>query len=413
MSKSFLKGLEQACRALTKSTGDRSGGLVCVVIDHYSDLRDRLGFTGLVELDSQLQNLLRGQFGKKTRLFSPGLMEFVALVKQTDGEGLKRHASELFEQLNHHDFACRDGSVAITVSMTVCPLDMRFPDPDRMLVEVVKSAESLSRGGGHQWVEIHPSLSAGQASADDRQMLALLMESLRKDGLKVVFQLLLPANDDPIRSFQMLPRLRATGGSLLVAADFLPVAQKAGLLGTIDRWMLNHAMRIIGQQNEDREFRLFVNQSSELLALPERREKLARQLETGPDIRGKLVLDFQLADAMANLEGAEALLDLASKNGIQLCLSKFDDHSNVDLLVERLRSDYLRLSPDLVHRLAEGEDLSRDLSTLTEPLRKQGTRLIAPMIEDAAAMAILWKSGVDYLQGNMIQEAEEDLRLTD
>lgn len=411
--KSFLKGLEQAYTALSNSTGDRAGGLICVVVDHYEDLRERLGYRGLIELDDQLHQLLIDRFGKKPGLFSPGLMKAVALVGQTDAQGLKQLATELFEELNHHDFPFREESVAVTVSMTACCLDMRFGDADRMLIEVIKSAESLSRAGGNQMIEIHPCLSARQASADDRQMLGLLMESLRKDDLQVVFQLLLPASDDPVPSFQMLPRLQTTGGSLVVAAEFLPVATRAGLLGTIDRWMLNHAIRVIDQQQENRELRLFINQSSALLTDGQRRQKLAQKLESSPDIRGMLVLDFHLADVMANVKGAEALLDLGRKYGVQVCFSKFDDHSNIDLLVERLSCDYVRLSPDLVHRMAEGEDLGDDLGKLTGPLRKRGIRLIAPMIEDAAVMASLWKSGVDYLQGNMIQEAEEDLRLVD
>ncbi len=411
--KSFLKRLEQACRALPDSTGDRAGGLICVVIDHHSKLRERLGYRGLVELDEYFRKFLLDHFGKMPGLFSPGLMEAVALVEKVDAEGLKQQASDLFRELNHLDFPCRDERVSVTVSMTVCPLDMRFSDSDRILVEVIRNAESLSRGGGNQWVEIFPSLSARQASGDDRRMLALLMESLRKDELQVVFQPLLSAGGDPVRNFQMLPRLRTTGSNLLVAAEFLPVARKSGLLGTIDRWMLRHAMRIIEQQNDDREIRLFINQSGELLADAGRREKLASQLETGPDIRGNLVFDFQLADVMVNLKGVEEMLQLGCKNGIEICFSRFDEHSNIDLLAERFRCDYLRLAPDFVLRLAEDEDLGRDLGKLTEPLRKAGTRLIAPMIEDAAVMASLWKLGVDYLQGNMIQKAEQDLRLAD
>ncbi len=410
---SFLKGLDQACRALSDSTGDRAGGLICVVIDHHNDLRERLGYRGLLELDGHLKTLILKRFGKKSGLFMPRLLEAVVLVDQMDAEGLNQQASELFRELNHHDFPFGDELVSVTVSMTVCPLDMRFADTDRMLVEVVGNAESLSLDGGNKLVEIYPSLSARQASGDDRQMLALLMESLRRNDLKVVFQAILSAGGDPVRNFQMLPRLRTSGGDLLAAAEFLPVATNSGLLGTIDRWMLHHAIRIIDQQNEDRELRLFINQSSELLVDADRRGKLASQFETGPDIRGNLVLDFQLADVLVNLKGTEELLHLVSKYGIGICFSRFDDHSNIDLLVERFRCDYLRLAPGFVQQLAKGEDLARELSTLTEPLRKRGTRLIAPMIEDAAVMSSLWKSGVDYLQGNMIKVAEEELRLVD
>jgi len=410
--KTFFKKLDQAWRVLAGANGGQAGGVVYVAIDQHDDLRERLGFRGLIELDEQLRLLVREHFDTVPAMFAPGLTRIVALVRQIDAAELEKAASELFRALQQHDFPCRDESISVTVSVAACPLDLRFSDPDQMLAELLGKGESLSRDGGNQVAQIYPSSTARQVSGDDRQILVLLIEALRKDGLQVVFQPLMSARGDVVRNFQMLPRLRTSDGDLLVAAEFLPVATKAGLLGTIDRWMIRHAVHMIGQQGDECQFRLFISQSSELLTDVERRKSLARQMEKAPDIRGNLVLDFQLGDAMTNLKGTESMLRLVNRYGIEICFSRFDDCSNIDFLVERFRCDYLRLAPEFVKRLGEDENLAHEMDERTEPIRQQGTRLIAPMIEDAATMASLWKSSVDYLQGNMIQEAEEFLRLS-
>ena len=38
-----------------------------------------------------------------------------------------------------------------------------------------------------------------------------------------------------------------------------------------------------------------------------------------------------------------------------------------------------------------------------------GLRVIGPSVEDPRAAAALWSSGIDYLQGNLVQEPEHAL----
>lgn len=409
----FLQALDESFQALTENSGDDAGGLVCVTIDHWHELRDRFGYRGLFELRGQVRDLLVSGLDESPPLFMPDQSTVVVLLGGADRGPLMPWGESLFETLNHQEFPLEDEVVAITATVTVCPMDLRFSDANTMLVATVRRAERLSSSGGHELAEVHPGLSAKEATADEKRMLALLMESLRTSSIRVVYQALLPASGDQVHSFQMLPRLKTDDGQLVAAADFLSIARSANLLGTIDRWMLTHAIEVASGPASDREMRLFINQSSELLADSKRRDWLASQLDHCADIRGKLVLDFQLTDAMANMKGTEALLSMARSFGVEVCFSRVDEHSNWNLLTGKLRCEYLRMAPTFVTRLAASEDLERDLDQLVGPVRKQGTRIIMPMIEDEGAVAHLWRSGVDFLQGNLIQAAEETLQFND
>jgi EAL domain-containing protein (putative c-di-GMP-specific phosphodiesterase class I) len=235
---------------------------------------------------------------------------------------------------------------------------------------------------------------------------------LRNDSIRVVFQPLLPTSGEDVQSFQMLPRLRNPKGGLIPAAEFLPIAHSAGLVPTLDRWMLTAAIQMLERRYRDQPIRLFLSQSEALLAEAERRERLAGQLEAASHLKGRLVLDFRLADAMAHLNGAEALIGALRKAGIEVCFSMVDSHSNWSLLTTRLNCDYVRMAPDFVRSLAASPNLERDLEALSTPARAAGIKIILPMIEDADAAATLWRKGVDYLQGNLIQAAEETIQLS-
>jgi EAL domain-containing protein (putative c-di-GMP-specific phosphodiesterase class I) len=409
----FLKTLEKRFQAFSDSSAQDAGGLICVQLDHVRDLRERHGYSGLLDLRNQATELVVNRLGKKPPLFHPDAASVVLMLSKLSPQALETEARESFKQLEQHEFSLEDEVMALTVSLSFCPFDPRFSNGDQALVAALARLESIAAQGGNEVAMVTASHSVSQADGKQKQMLNLLMEALRTDSIRVVYQPFLSTGNDSVRGFQMLPRLKANDGSLITAAEFLPAARAANLLGTLDRWMLSHAVDVLEEHGSGRAIRLFISQSGELLADEKRRERLIKQLDSGTDIRGKLVLDFRLSDATSHLKGTEALIEEANRLGVEVCISQVDDHSNWDLLAGRLRANYLRMAPAYVARLVDSDDLEKDIDRFTSPLRKLGTRIILPMIEDPEAAAILWRCAVDYLQGNLIQQAEESLRLTD
>jgi EAL domain-containing protein (putative c-di-GMP-specific phosphodiesterase class I) len=415
--KKFLKSLNLAFSSLTRTSPEKSskiaGGLICVLIDHWQDLREQFGYDGLFALRAQIMSLVKPVLGDNPSLMILSESGLVALVPCSDNRSLSEVGDTLFRLIADHEFSLKDDSIALTVSLSFCPFDFRFADAARMLVEAVRQAEGLREKGGNGQVEVWAKITASQASNDDQQMLRRLMQALRSDSVRVVFQPLLPTRGDSMRSYQMLPRLQTHDGELLAAAMWLPLAKAANLVSTLDRWMLTRAIHLVDKRFRNQQLRLFISQSGERLANREARQKLVRQLKSASDLGGRLVLDFKLTDAMAHLKGAEEIIKLSKRQGFGICLSMIDDHSNWELLTGRLRCEYLRMAPNLARNLVSSDQLETDLGQMTAPARKLGVRVIMPMIEDADTAAYLWRSDVDYLQGNMIQAAEETLRFAD
>jgi len=300
--------------------------------------------------------------------------------------------------------------VAITVSLAHARFDHRFTQVDELLVPLVRRVEHIERDGGNALAAVRPGISASKAKSSSDHMLSLLMEALRMDSIKVVFQPLLATRGrETTESYQMLPRLASGDGKLIAAAEFLPIAREAALLPVLDRWMTVHASRLLRGPFADRDARLFINQSDALLADSERRQWLSRHLASEAELAGRLVLEIPLEDAMAHLRGAAQLLEIAREHEIGVCLSHVDEHSRWDLLTRELAVNFVRMSPDFVARLTQDPSLEERFQELSEPVRAQGVRTIMPMIEDPQTAASMWRSGADLMQGNMIQEPEDSI----
>jgi EAL domain-containing protein (putative c-di-GMP-specific phosphodiesterase class I)/GGDEF domain-containing protein len=408
------KLLRQLPKMMEKGSEARCGGAILISVDRATLLRDQLGYTGLnklvKELSSQVKSVLsdlRVDDFEITRF--DGVCLFL-ILPEAAAEVLKDSAREIFSSLSDRIYDVGEDSVALTLSLSYACFDYRFRNVDEQLMALVHRAEAIDVSGGNNVGEAKPGITAAKASSSSDHMLALLMEALRTNSLRVVFQPLLATSGKAgTESYQMLPRLVADDGRLVVAADFLPMAREAALLPVLDRWMVIHASRLLRGPFVDQRVRLFINQSDALLVEPDRREWLARHFASEPGLAGRLVLEIGLEDGMAHLRSATELIKICRDHDIGVCLSRVDEHSRWMLFEGELEPDYLRMSPDLVQRLKNDRELEKTFMNLAAPARERGVGIIMPMVEDQEAAASIWRTGADFMQGNLIQAPADSI----
>jgi len=388
------------------------GGVILVGLDRARTLRDQLGFSGLHVLLERLAEHIVQALGGAGQCIRFDWQSLLIIAPEMSASELGDSAEALYSSLADRSYEAGDDEVALTVSLAYARFDHRFTNADELLLPLVRRVECLAQEGGNALAEVRPGISAAKAISSSEHMLALLMDALRTDSIKVVFQpLLATSGRESVDSFQMLPRLAAGDGSLLAAAEFLPLAREAALLPVLDRWMTVHASRLLRGPLSGRSVRLFINQSEALLADAERRDWLCRQVESEGCLAGHLVLEIQLEDAMAHLRSAVHLIEMAHDVGVEICLTQIDEHCRWSLLSGELKVDYLRMSPGFVNRLATDPSLEKRFLQLSEAVRERGVRIIMPMIEDSQTAAIMWRSGADFMQGNMIQAPEDSIAI--
>ncbi len=402
--------LEHLHDAMSAGSRDGRGGAVMIRLDRASTLRDQLGFSGLSKLGAGMAERIEGAHDGRLEVWRFGWASVLVILPDVPGDSVATLAESLFTTLTDQVYALGDDEVALTVSLAHACFDHRFTTVDELLLPLVRQIEALAGQGGNSMAAVRPGISARQALDSSDHMLGLLMEALRTDSIKVVFQpLLSTSGQDRKESYQMLPRLAAGDGKLIAAAQFLPLARQAALLPVLDRWMTVHALRLLRGPLKSRPVRLFINQSEAIVADADRRDWLAGHLASEPALAGRMVLEVPIEDAMTHMKGAAALLALAREHEIGVCLSHVDEHSRWPLLSGELKADYVRMSPTFVARLSRSSTLEKRFMGLSETVRECGVRIIMPMIEDTQTAASMWRSGADYMQGNMIQAPEDSI----
>ena len=97
-----------------------------------------------------------------------------------------------------------------------------------------------------------------------------------------------------------------------------------------------------------------------------------------------------------------------SGNGVQLCLGQYEHTPDASRLLEELPLGFIKLAPKYV--AADVTQALRDeLRVLSDRAHRFDIQVIGHRVEDAKTASSLWLSGIDFIQGNLVQSPADEL----
>ena len=78
-------------------------------------------------------------------------------------------------------------------------------------------------------------------------------------------------------------------------------------------------------------------------------------------------------------------------------------------LLQHVPVDYLKVASKYVGPSHAGRETRAELRQLVAYAHEHKIRVVAPLVEDAQTAAGLWSTGVDFIQGDFVQQATQDL----
>ncbi len=386
---------------------NRNGGMLFVDVDGLGALREKLGLSKLERLLADVGGDLVGRLGGEdiAARYSDGC--YLVVSGNRDEASLEALALSLRSALASRAFDVDGRPVRLRLSIGVCALRHGFSDAGAM----INTAERLSREARASERGIRTHAPPARADAARAERLAnRIRQAIEGDDFELLYQPIVALQGGEESQFQTLLRLREDNGDLLPAAQFMPVAESHDLMADIDRWVLGRALQVIeSRRREGAPVRLFVNQSiAGAIGATDHADWLIAQLRARGIDGSALVLELALDETELHLDAVQSFCRRLVPHGIGFCLSRFESGDTAELVLERLPAAYIKLGQR--HVAANPDAASRDeLHRLAERAHRQGVQVIAPRVEDAQAAATLWMSGIDFIQGNLVQQAAREL----
>ncbi|MCD9098680.1 EAL domain-containing protein [Luteimonas fraxinea] len=376
------------------------GALGFVEVEGITALRDRYGYAGLETVLTDAGRHLRTLVvdASATRLNDNTFLVFAPDVARID---LDAWARSLRDGIGSHPFPLADQTIRLRALVGYADLAHGYDDPGSALA-AAEQALRESRGTP-VGIAVHmpaPTVAPGEAQgglADD------LRDALAEQRIELAFQPIVAVAGGDEAQYQTLLRLRGRDGELHSAARVLPAAELAGLLLEIDRRVIELAIAtLIERQRVGSTMRLFVSQSSRSLIQGGYADWLLQQIERSGVPGASLVIDVRQDDALIHALSLQDFCARMVPAGVQLCLGQYSASEEADALLAQLPLGFVRLAARYSRQLDEPR-VRDEMRVAVEHAHRLGLQVIGQQVEDPQAAATLWMSGIDFIQGNLVQ----------
>ncbi len=386
-------------------SGHQAGGLIFFEVENLSLLRERIGLTALEILLGDVSRLLTQTLGEQpaTR-FGDGT--FLVHDRQREELSLDSLATEVRQILMQNAFQALGHPLRLRVSAGVAAFKHGFTQTDAMINAVSKAArEARGQERGVRRYEPPREVEAIKEAA----LQQMVRDAIDQDKLVLLYQPVVAVAGNELSQYQTLLRLRDSSGQLHPAAEIIPMAERSSLIVEIDRWVMSQALALIQERNsEGEELRLFITQSALTLAAPDQADWLRKELRDSGIGGSCVVIELRMDDVAVHMQIVKQFCDEIGSENVRFCLSQYGAGRDSESLADQLPLQFVKLAP----RYTSGglsSQMRDELKGLIDRAHRHNLQVIGHGVEDAQAAATLWMSGIDFIQGNLVQQADQEM----
>ncbi len=193
---------------------------------------------------------------------------------------------------------------------------------------------------------------------------------------------------------ELLLRMLEPDGRIVGPGNFLPVAEKYGLIGDIDRWVIEQATAIAATGG-----RVELNVSAQSVGDPAILEHIERCVRTSGADPSLIVFEITETALLEDEAAARVFAERIHALGSRLALDDFGTGYGTFTYLKHLPVDFLKIDIEFVRDLATNRASHHVVEAVVALSKAFGLQTIAEGVEDAATLELLVDLGVDFAQG--------------
>jgi diguanylate cyclase (GGDEF)-like protein/PAS domain S-box-containing protein len=382
-----------------------AGSVIAIGIDNFKYVNESLGAVAGDELLVNLSELIYRRLRKTDILARVGGDAFGVLVHGTDMANALEVADDLLAIVRRHAFVLRGEGMRITLSAGVTSVEERNVIGAELLAEA-ETAMHEAKESGRDRVIGHD--HAGRTGVDEKRAWSERVRQATERGLFVLTsQAIVDLESGETTQHEVLVRMRDDGGGLVLPAAFLATAERFGLIGGVDRWVTQQAVRLIEAHNrEGHDLILEVNLSGNTMTDTRFPDEIKRQLTSAGIDPASLIFEVTETAAVADIEHAREFAQSLARVGCRFALDDFGSGYASFYYLKHLPISYLKIDGEFVRDLPDSPADQLIVKALVDVCEGLGIKTVAEFVTDQRTMDMVRELGVDFAQGYHLGKPE-------
>ena len=422
----FLTGLINRSyfeHCLSKAVSDASESginhVLCYLdFDHFKIINETLNYAAGDEFLKQISHILQQRVRKTDILARLGGDEFGLILYQCNLDQALNVLQIICAEIQAFKFIWQEKTFSFSVSAGISILSAQSISPSQMLV-AANSACDIAKNKGRNCIHVYQSDDRDIAvSQEGTQWIPRLHKALDENQFCLYFQPIIPVEVKPQvgcqkfqASFEILLRLQDDFGRVIAPGQFIPVAERYGLMHLLDRWVIRNLFQYLEfqniqamkpeQQGSDG-FLYMVNLSGASLNDDQFLDFVKAQFEAYSIAPNMICFEITETMAIANLSKAINLIQQLKVLGCYFALDDFGSGMSSLAYLKNLPIDYLKIDGVFIKDLAQNQVDCQIVEAIHHMAHAMGIQTIAEFVESPETLTKLKTLGINYAQGYSI-----------
>ncbi|HXA53989.1 MAG TPA: EAL domain-containing protein [Solirubrobacteraceae bacterium] len=380
-----------------------AGAVMVLDIDGFKEVNDTLGHSAGDELIVRVAGALASRLRESDTLARLGGDEFAILAPTGERIEAENLAVSLLEVVRRERAPRGQGGRErpITASIGVAPLeDAEFLSAEEALINADLAMYDAKEAGRDRSVT-YGGAGRGQAHIEARlEWAERIRAALDEDRLVLHAQPVVQTATGRTTQHELLIRMVDAHGDLIPPSSFLPIAERFGLIGEIDRWVVTRTIGMLAEQRRlGRYPTVEINLSAHSLGDARLAIHIGRELRAaGVDAR-QLIFEVTETTAIGNIAAARTFAERLGELGCRFALDDFGAGFGSFYYLKHLPFDFIKIDGEFVRNCTADPTDRLVIKAVVELAQGMGKQTIGEFVGNDATLAVLSELGVDYAQG--------------
>ena len=397
----FHEELERTVARVARNGSDCA--LFYIDLDQFKYINDTIGHASGDRLLVDVAALLSTHVREGDLLARFGGDEFTLLLYNIDKQDVLRAADNFRSLCDEYRFTEGDKSFNISCSIGVVMIDDSVSSADELLSHADMACNTAKQQGRNRAKLYDPSEQGKDDMAADMDWASRVREMLEHDKFRLVYQPIVATEDGSVQDYEVLVRMICDDGQIILPGGFMPAAERFGLIHSVDRWIVNRAIRQLASLHEHGHRASFsINLSGKAFEDSTLLPLIQKSLDdTGLD---PTWVTFEITEtaAIANLSAAEEFISALKDIGCQFALDDFGSGFSSFAYLKHLPVDKLKIDGSFVKGMAHSSVDQAMVESMNQVAHALGKLTVAECVENEETMRLLKDMGIDLAQGNYL-----------
>lgn len=390
----------------------QNGALLFIDIDRFYLINELEGFEVGDRLLVNVVSIIRKLITHNDLFARIGSDELGLFLRNKTADEVIKFAEQIRQAVFDYRFFTGDicYNVSISVGISGLSTETAVYHPNELISRARHACIMAKENGRNMVWEYNEQDLLVRERRRDIYWVPLIKKALVEERFFLAFQPIVRLSDGEVSHYEVLIRMRGENNETVEPIEFVPVAERMGLIHSVDLWVVENAIDFLAKLPADKES---VSLSINLSNMAFRGESLLPTIKEKLDLSWvdakRIIFEVKETAAVGHFEQMRQMITKIQALGCKIALENFGAGFRSFNYLKTSSVDYVKLDAQFIHNLMDNPTDQVLVRSMAELARNLGKKTIAEYVDTPETMNKLKELGVDFGQGFIFGKPEQVL----